>query len=181
VYPATEIDLHLDHICAAQRPNPTALGGTFQALDVRHQPAPSTNANLAMRASRGLVVAGKADESVGASGEVDLPQRAVAECADDCYRRPADPVDVCPQRITQFGCAACHTIPGIKGAKGNIGPPLIRFGDRTYVAGMLRNTPPNLVRWIREPQAVVPGNAMPNMGVSEADARDIAAYLYTLR
>jgi cytochrome c1 len=46
---------------------------------------------------------------------------------------------------------------------------------------MLRNTPPNLVRWIREPQAVVPGNAMPNMGVSEVDARDIAAYLYTLR
>ena len=61
------------------------------------------------------------------------------------------------------------------------GPPLTRIGDRTYIAGMLRNTPANLVRWIREPQAVIPGNAMPNMGVSEADARDIAAYLYTLR
>jgi cytochrome c2 len=85
------------------------------------------------------------------------------------------------QRITRFGCAACHRIPGVKNASGNVGPPLDRIADRTYIAGMLRNTPANLVRWIREPQAVVPGNAMPNMGVSEADARDIAAYLYTLR
>ncbi len=85
------------------------------------------------------------------------------------------------QRIAQLGCAACHTIPGVKNAHGNVGPPLTRFGERTYIAGMLRNTPPNLIRWIREPQAVIPGNAMPNMGVSEVDARDIAAYLYTLR
>ena len=85
------------------------------------------------------------------------------------------------QRIAQYGCPACHTIPGVKNANGNVGPPLARIGERIYIAGMLRNTPPNLVRWIREPQAVVPGNAMPDMGVSEADARDIAAYLYTLR
>jgi cytochrome c2 len=83
--------------------------------------------------------------------------------------------------MTQLGCAGCHTIPGVRGAKGNVGPPLAGIGTRTYVAGMLRNTPANLVRWIRDPQAVVPGNAMPNMGVSEATARDIAAYLYTLR
>jgi cytochrome c1 len=69
----------------------------------------------------------------------------------------------------------------VHNADGNVGPPLTRFGDRTYIAGMLRNTPPNLIRWIREPQAVIPGNAMPNMGISEVDARDIAAYLYTLR
>ena len=85
------------------------------------------------------------------------------------------------QRIAQYGCPACHTIPGVKNANGNVGPPLARIGERTYIAGMLRNTPPNLVRWIREPQAVIPGNAMPDMGVSEGDARDIAAYLYTLR
>lgn len=85
------------------------------------------------------------------------------------------------QRIAQFGCPACHSIPGVKNADGNVGPPLNRIGERTYIAGMLRNTPANLVRWIREPQAVVPGNAMPNMGISEAEARDIAAYLYTLR
>jgi len=85
------------------------------------------------------------------------------------------------QRMQQYGCPACHAIPGVKNANGNVGPPLARIGERTYIAGMLRNTPPNLVRWIREPQAVIPGNAMPDMGVSEADARDIAAYLYTLR
>ncbi|MEO8925456.1 MAG: c-type cytochrome [Caldimonas sp.] len=86
-----------------------------------------------------------------------------------------------PPLIVAYGCAACHTVPGVKEARGNVGPPLTRFGDRTYIAGMLRNTPANLVRWIRDPQGVLPGNAMPNMGVTEAEARDIAAYLYTLR
>lgn len=83
--------------------------------------------------------------------------------------------------IQTYGCAGCHTVPGIAGADGNVGPPLTRFGDRTYIAGMLPNSPSNLIRWIRKPQAVLPGNAMPDMGVTEADARDIAAYLYTLR
>lgn len=86
-----------------------------------------------------------------------------------------------PRLIKAFGCGGCHSVPGVKGARGNVGPPLTRIGERTYIAGMLRNTPSNMVRWIRDPQGVVPGNAMPNMGVSEADARDIAAYLYTLR
>ncbi|MDQ6679444.1 MAG: c-type cytochrome [Pseudomonadota bacterium] len=86
-----------------------------------------------------------------------------------------------PRLIDAYGCAACHTVPGVKGALGNVGPPLTRFGDRTYIAGTLRNTPANLVRWIRDPQSVLPGNAMPNMGVTESEARDIAAYLYTLR
>lgn len=86
-----------------------------------------------------------------------------------------------PALIVAYGCAACHTVPGVSGAHGNVGPPLTRFGDRTYIAGMLRNTPSNLVRWIRDPQGVAPGNAMPNTGVTEAQARDIASYLYTLR
>lgn len=86
-----------------------------------------------------------------------------------------------PRLIAGFGCGGCHTIPGVSNASGNVGPPLNRFGSRTYIAGMLSNTPSNLVRWLRDPQGVVPGNAMPNMGISEAQARDIAAYLYTLR
>ncbi len=65
--------------------------------------------------------------------------------------------------------------------KGNVGPPLLGIGDRSFIAGMLSNEPANLIRWIRFPQSVVPGNAMPNMGVSDQEARDIAAYLYTLR
>ena len=62
-----------------------------------------------------------------------------------------------------------------------MGPPLTRMGARTYLAGALPNTPENLVRWIRHPQEVRTPNAMPDMGVTEQDGRDIAAYLYTLQ
>ena len=83
--------------------------------------------------------------------------------------------------VRRYGCGSCHTIPGVRGAAGEAGPPLTRYARRTYVAGMLPNTAENLVRWIEHPQQVVPGNAMPNLGVTDAEARDIAAYLYTLR
>jgi cytochrome c2 len=83
--------------------------------------------------------------------------------------------------IAANGCGSCHQIPGIDGADADVGPPLTRVGRRIYIAGMLRNTPDALIAWLRNPQAIVPGNAMPNMGLSERDARDIAAYLYTLR
>jgi cytochrome c1 len=108
-----------------------------------------------------------------------IPSTGLAK--DAAWRVPGGSAERGSQWIVSFGCAACHTVPGVRNANGNVGPPLTRFGDRIYIAGMLRNTPPNLIRWIREPQAVVPGNAMPNMGISEAQARDIAAYLYTLR
>jgi cytochrome c2 len=83
--------------------------------------------------------------------------------------------------IGYYGCGGCHTIPGITGASGLVGPPLTQIGQRIYIAGMLRNTPDNMTKWLRNPQAVVPGNAMPDMGISASDAKDIAAYLYTLR
>ncbi len=83
--------------------------------------------------------------------------------------------------ILHYGCGACHTIPGIENADGTIGPPLTDFGDRMFIAGVLRNEPDNLVHWIRDPQSVTPGVDMPNMGIEEDEARDIAAYLYTLR
>ena len=83
--------------------------------------------------------------------------------------------------LQQYGCGACHSIPGIRDAIGTIGPPLDRLGRRVYVAGVLVNSPAELVRWIREPDAVKPGTAMPNAHVTEQDARDIVAYLYGLR
>jgi cytochrome c2 len=83
--------------------------------------------------------------------------------------------------MRKFGCSGCHTIPGIEGAQGLVGPPLNQFADRIYIAGRLPNTPENLMLWIQKPQQVVPNNAMPDMGISEQDSRDIAAYLYTLR
>jgi cytochrome c2 len=83
--------------------------------------------------------------------------------------------------IAANGCGSCHQIPGIDGADADVGPPLNRIGRRIYIAGMRRNTPEAMIAWLQNPQAIVPGNAMPNMGLSERDARDIAAYLYTLR
>lgn len=83
--------------------------------------------------------------------------------------------------ILAVGCGSCHTIPGVVGADGLVGPPLEHMARRQYVAGVLRNTPDNMVHWIRDPQSVVPGNAMPDMGLSEEEARQIAAYLYTLQ
>ncbi|HXU99840.1 MAG TPA: c-type cytochrome [Caulobacteraceae bacterium] len=83
--------------------------------------------------------------------------------------------------IERIGCGACHTIPGVPGASGVAGPPLIGIGRRTFIAGTLANTPSNMERWLEAPQAVLPGNAMPNMEIDDHDARDVAAYLYTLR
>ena len=83
--------------------------------------------------------------------------------------------------IRKYGCASCHTIPGITGAQSKVGPDLSGLASRVYIAGVLTNSPENLVAWIENPQAVDDKTAMPNMGVSARDARDIAAYLYTLR
>ncbi len=69
------------------------------------------------------------------------------------------------QLIKQYRCGACHTIPGVHGANGMVGPPLIYFSRRTYIAGELPNTPDNLVRWLLDPPAVEPGTAMPNLGL----------------
>ncbi len=80
--------------------------------------------------------------------------------------------------IVSYGCGTCHTIPGVPGAIGKAAPPLYRFYERSYIAGELPNTEENLIKWIRDPQQMEPGNAMPDMGVSEEDARNIAAYLY---
>lgn len=83
--------------------------------------------------------------------------------------------------IIAAGCGSCHTVPGIYRARGMVGPPLYFFSRRTMVAGELPNTPDNLVRWIQHPQSIEPKTAMPDLGLSEQQARDIAAYLYTLR
>ena len=85
-----------------------------------------------------------------------------------------------PVLIRKYGCGACHTISEMKGARGKVGPALDRISSRAYLAGNLPNTPANLITWIQAPQAVEPGTAMPNLGVTEADARHIAAYLYSL-
>lgn len=83
--------------------------------------------------------------------------------------------------IAAYGCGTCHTVPGVDNATGLIGPPLGDIGRRMILAGQLPNTPDNMIRWIRQPQQVESHTAMPNLNVTERDARDMAAYLYTLR
>ncbi|HEX7956189.1 MAG TPA: c-type cytochrome, partial [Pyrinomonadaceae bacterium] len=83
--------------------------------------------------------------------------------------------------IERYGCATCHTIPGVRGADALVGPPLTRVASRSYIGGVLTNSPENMMRWIRDPRAVDPLTAMPNVGVTDGDARDIASYLYTLK
>jgi mono/diheme cytochrome c family protein len=84
--------------------------------------------------------------------------------------------------IYQYACTACHQIPGTERAgSAPVGPPLDRIGTRAVIAGVMPNTPANMVRWLRAPREVAPRSAMPDLGVTERDARDIAAYLYTLR
>jgi cytochrome c2 len=84
------------------------------------------------------------------------------------------------QTIRQSGCPGCHTISGIPEAKGLVGPSLEHLAERVYIAGVLPNTPDNLVAWIRNPPGIDPLTAMPASGLGEAEARDAAAYLYTL-
>lgn len=86
-----------------------------------------------------------------------------------------------PALMRSYGCGTCHTIAGVSGANGLVGPPLTGIAQRAYIAGVLPNAPENMVRWIENPKAVDSLTAMPVLGVSPADARDMAAYLYTLR
>jgi cytochrome c1 len=83
--------------------------------------------------------------------------------------------------IRSYDCGSCHVIPGIRGANGLVGPPLTRMGRRGYIAGRLPNEPDQLVRWVLAPRSVDALTAMPDVGLSEQQARDVAAYLYTLR
>jgi cytochrome c len=80
--------------------------------------------------------------------------------------------------LIAYECGACHRIPGIPGARGNVGPPLDDFVERVNIAGRYANDPARLVDWIRHAPALKPQTAMPDLGVSEIEARDIAAYLY---
>jgi len=81
--------------------------------------------------------------------------------------------------VRQTGCGSCHTIKGIPGASATVGPSLEDVKKRTYLAGRLENKPANLIKWIRNPREIDPKTAMPQLDLSEAQARDIAAYLYS--
>ena len=105
---------------------------------------------------------------------------AVSVEVSPTLRRPAD-AGRGLQALSQYACSACHTIPGVTGSSPNVGPSLAGLASRSLVAGRLANTPDNLVQWLRHPQAIKPLTAMPDLGVTDTDARDMAAYLATLQ
>ena len=83
--------------------------------------------------------------------------------------------------IRRYGCGSCHTIPGIRGANGLVGPPLAGIASRVYVGGVATNTPDHMIQWLEDPRSLSPKTAMPNLGVTRGDAANIASYLYTLK
>ncbi|WP_218573037.1 cytochrome c family protein [Pseudomonas sp. gcc21] len=85
------------------------------------------------------------------------------------------------QLTREYGCGSCHLIPGITGADGLVGPSLELIGRRAYLGGVVPNQPENMVRWLMNPQGADPRTAMPNLGLTEEEARAISAYLDTLK
>lgn len=118
----------------------------------------------------------------------DASSVALLVAAVACGSGPGEPVREVPggdparaaEAFRVRGCISCHTIPGVPLATATVGPPLTDFVDRMYIAGSLLNTADNLLTWILTPQSVEPGTAMPNMGMTEQEARGMTAYLYTL-
>jgi cytochrome c1 len=102
----------------------------------------------------------------------------VAQQRQEAIARTGGDPDKGPALLVKYGCVNCHNVPGLQAPTGNVGPDLAGIGKRAYVAGVLANTPQNLMRWIVDPQDVDPKSAMPNTGISPAEARDVAAYLY---
>ncbi len=86
--------------------------------------------------------------------------------------------DNAPRLLRRYGCVGCHTIPALPGADGKVGPPLDHLRQRVFIAGKLQNTPDNLVHWIASPESLDSRSAMPDTGITEPEARDVAAFLY---
>lgn|SRR5690625_2491286 len=106
----------------------------------------------------------------------------VASCAPDVREQTSgavgDPVRG-EELVEGYGCISCHAIEGTSNAA--VGPPLDDMGRRGVIAGQMANTPENMVLWLMDPQGVDPGNAMPDLDVTEEDAQDMTSYLYQLQ
>ena len=133
--------------------------------------------------ARHVALAGLAVVMVAAAGAADgaFEYKRQQRIKSDAAALTGGDPDRGPQLIGHYGCGGCHTIPGVRGAQGLVGPPLRQFAGRVYIGGVLANRPDNLVRWIVDPRAVSPKTAMPRTGISEREARHVAAYLLTLR
>jgi cytochrome c2 len=123
---------------------------------------------IAAIAATGLVALAVTD---AVDGRRDLRTHAAAVTGGDPARGEA--------MFIQYGCGSCHGLKHVRKASGAVGPPLDGVAVRAMLAGRLDNSPDNLQKWIRDPQQVSPGTAMPDLNVGRRDARDISAFLYT--
>jgi cytochrome c1 len=90
---------------------------------------------------------------------------------------PGDP-QVGAQLMGAKGCTGCHTVEGLPGATGVTGPNLTHGTLRPTIAGeSIPNSPQTLQQWLLDPPALKPGTTMPNLGLTEAEARDLVAFL----
>jgi putative membrane protein len=134
------------------------------------------------RADRVLRAAGVAKPA--ALAVVLLVAAATAACrggAEQRFEVPGADANRGRDAFVAYGCGACHEIRGVRGADGRVGPPLTGVRGRVYIAGYLPNEAGNLAAFIMNPPALRNPTAMPILGLSEQEARDIAAYLYSLR
>lgn len=131
----------------------------------------STKASFALLAAVVLIVALIAVIREYVHERTQLRIHAAAITHGDPWRGEA--------MFIQYGCGSCHALKNVRGAVGSVGPPLDGIGLRVIIGGRLSNTPTNMEKWIRDPQQVSPGTAMPDLDVGGQDARDITAFLYT--
>ena len=135
---------------------------------------------MARRWTRGLLAIGALAVMAGAAGlAAELAQERREIRTKAATLTGGDP-EAGRGAVKRYGCGGCHAIPGVTAARGRVGPPLAGFASRAYIGGVAVNTPQHLVEWIKDPKAFDPRTAMPNVGATHADARDMAAYLYTL-
>jgi cytochrome c2 len=160
----------------SRRPRHGAAGEPDEPLE----PKLDAKRRHPLRPARGLVIAfavllvasGAAYVAYGYKVHQDRQEEVMRLTGGDPRRGEA--------YIVVYGCAGCHTVPGITRANGLVGPSLESVGRRVYVGGMLRNTPDNLTRWIVNPREINPQTAMPITGISPDEARDVVAYFYSM-
>ena len=136
---------------------PGLAPGDYQALPAATMSAAATLSALAAAPMAGPAASG----ATTSSGQADSARGKIA--------------------LQQYACVTCHVIPGVVAAINPVGPSLAGIGSRKYLSGVLPNTPGNMLRWLQAPQQLAPGTAMPDLGVAPADARDMAAFLETLK